>query len=73
VIDGLLRGRFVVGFIGLAGLVCPGLVASPAASAAGEVYWTNESGSDTIEFANLDGSGGGGNLNTSTTAAVVGP
>jgi DNA-binding beta-propeller fold protein YncE len=39
-------------------LVCVGLVAMPAASAADSVYWSNASGNK-ISFANLNGSGGG--------------
>jgi hypothetical protein len=39
-------------------VVCVGLVAVPAASAADSVYWSNAS-ANKISFANLDGSGGG--------------
>jgi len=39
-------------------VVCVGLVAMPAASAADSVYWSNASGNK-ISFANLDGTGGG--------------
>ncbi len=44
-------------------IVCAGLVLAASASAADTVYWANEVGS-TISFANLNGSGGGGNLST---------
>src|SRR4051794_41805346 len=39
------------------------LAATPAALGADRVYWGN--GNDTISYANLDGSGGGGQLNLS--------
>ena len=42
----------------VAWVVCVGLVAMPAASAADSVYWSNTSGNK-ISFANLDGTGGG--------------
>jgi DNA-binding beta-propeller fold protein YncE len=44
---------------------------TPCASAAERLYWTNY-GSNTIAYANADGSGDGGELNT-TGAAVVQP
>jgi DNA-binding beta-propeller fold protein YncE len=42
----------------VAWVVCVGLVAVPAASAADSVFWSNDVGNK-ISFANLDGSGGG--------------
>jgi DNA-binding beta-propeller fold protein YncE len=50
--DGALR------WVVAAWVVCVGLVAVPAASAADSVYWSNASGNK-ISFANLNGSGGG--------------
>lgn len=46
------------GSVVAAWVVCVGLVAMPAASAADSVYWSNASGNK-ISFANLDGTGGG--------------
>ena len=37
-------------------------------AAAGRIYWANQ-GNDTISYANLDGSGGGGELNISGATA----
>jgi DNA-binding beta-propeller fold protein YncE len=45
------------------------VAASARAGAADRVYWSN-SGGDRISYANLDGTGGGGNLNT--TGAISG-
>jgi DNA-binding beta-propeller fold protein YncE len=47
--------------IGAASLLC--LAFAPSALGADRVYWAN-TGNDTISFANLDGSGGGGQLST---------
>ena len=55
-------------------LIAAGLLAfasAPAALGADRIYWGN-GGNDTISYANLDGSGGGGELNL-TGATPSGP
>ena len=47
------------------------LLAAPAAHAADRIYWSNYDG-DSIAYANLNGNGGGGTVNT-TGATVDGP
>jgi hypothetical protein len=63
---GLLSGA------GLAVVVVALLVAAPPAFGADQVYWSNSgtsNSSNMISFANLDDTGGGGDLDT--TGAVV--
>ncbi len=57
------RGRRVGVVLIAAGLLALGVVA-PAALGADRIYWGN-GGTDTISYANLDGTGGGGELNLS--------
>jgi DNA-binding beta-propeller fold protein YncE len=56
------RGRRMGVFLIVAGLLA--LASAPPALGADRLYWGN-GGTDTISYANLDGSGGGGELNTS--------
>src|SRR5213592_1349765 len=58
----LARGRRIGVLLAAVGLLA--LAAAPAAFGADRVYWGN-GGNDTISYANLDGSGGGGQLNLS--------
>ncbi len=56
------RGRRFGALLVTAGLLA--LASAPAALGVNRVYWGN-GGNDTISYANLDGSGGGGELNIS--------
>src|SRR5688500_4872290 len=56
-------GRGSRGGVSLMGAVLLVLATAPAAFGADRAYWAN--GNDTISYANLDGSGGGGQLNLS--------
>jgi DNA-binding beta-propeller fold protein YncE len=56
------RGRRIGVLLIVVGLLA--LASAPAALGADRIYWGN-GGTDTISFANLDGSGGGGELNLS--------
>ncbi len=58
--------RTVLWAIGVASLLC--LLFAPSALGADRVYWTNFD-NNTISFANLDGSGGGGQLSTAGATA----
>ena len=57
--------------LGLALIVLTALLTAPAAHAADRIYWSNYDG-DSIAYANLNGNGGGGTVNT-TGATVAGP
>src|SRR3954471_10178866 len=63
------RGRLMGVLLIVAGLVA--LMAAPAAFGADRIYWGN-GGNDTISYANLDGTGGGGQLDL-TGATPAGP
>jgi len=63
------RWRIAFGLLAL-GLVFVFAVAT--ASAASRVYWTDE-GTQTVSFADLDGSGAGGNLSTTGATALSEP
>jgi DNA-binding beta-propeller fold protein YncE len=52
----------VAGVLAIASLA----IAAPLAHATNRVYWTNFGGGATVPFANLDGSGTGGNVNPGT-------
>src|SRR3954451_16863935 len=56
------RGRWMGVLLIAVGLFA--LAAAPAALGADRIYWGNGA-TDTISYANLDGSGGGGELNLS--------
>src|SRR3954451_17803425 len=58
----LERGRWIGVLLAVVGLLA--LAAAPVAFGADRIYWGN-GGNDTISYANLDGSGGGGQLNLS--------
>jgi len=66
----MTRARVGLAVAGLVAALC--LVVVSGASGAERLYWTNYMSSNTISYANADGSGDGGELNT-TGAAVAQP
>ncbi|HUA48632.1 MAG TPA: beta-propeller fold lactonase family protein [Solirubrobacteraceae bacterium] len=66
----MTRARVALAVAGLVAAPCLAVVSG--ASGAERLYWTNYMSSNTISYANADGSGGGGEVNT-TGAAVAQP